>query len=356
VTVPLSGGRSFTLAPGAAPVLLTQYAPGADDGGLLIINLDVSAGRLYLGGDSSVSPNNGVPVDPGTAIPWTTAGQVWAVADPAAAANLTVVVTAAISTWTPSPAAIAAEVAAGLLASGVPNVLLEDQLGGGVVAAGGNLSFDVSKYASAQISIAALGPPATLLFQQLAPGGGIIWQDLIPVTANVVGLVGDVESLVQLVGATLRIYNLAGGGNVSIGVSASNRATPTRFDTRNLSANGDTWNLPTQAMVVGGNYDLIQDRPAGAFGAAPPRVQGQCWAQVLLGGQVVLGQLVITDGTSEVLWVCDTSEMHAIPSGNQRIIGRMIAVPPGYSKVTFQCRGTGGASAAVTLKLVPCQL
>ena len=165
MTGPLAtGGRLATLAPGGPAQLLTEFAAGKD-APLLIINTGTDL--AWVAGNSSVGPASGVPLEPGTALPWTTPGIVYAVADATAAAPIPLYITSAASAWTPSPATIAAEVATALLAAGIPNVFLSAQLLNDDLSnlPANTLPLDVHKYASLQIALTPGGAVTTLTAQ-----------------------------------------------------------------------------------------------------------------------------------------------------------------------------------------------
>lgn len=163
MTSPLSSDALSVVATNDAQ-MVTEYMP--TNGSALVINLGTS--RVYLGTSSSVSPNNGVPLDPGTALHWegrTNQQQLWVILAPGGTPS-TVTVSTLAGDWTPSPGAIAAAAAAALLAQGVPSVLT----GAPVAAANvGASAFDVSGYATVFVSflagtpqVVAVPPPAAI--------------------------------------------------------------------------------------------------------------------------------------------------------------------------------------------------
>jgi hypothetical protein len=334
VTAPDTGGRAFTLAPGGRPVMLTQYAAGADSP-LLLINLDVAAGRAYIGADSTVSPNNGVPLDPGTAMPWTTAGQVWAVADPDATGPLTLVVTAAISDWTPSPAAIAAEVAAELLLNGIPNVLTETIIAqNDIILVSSTKTYDISGAASLGVVINRLGGAITQLRgDQLDSGGDVVDTEMIPVQVS-----GGGKSWMRwaATGSQLQITNPDPTWQMAVWIIGSNRPPLQRLDVRRDVSNGDMWSIANTNMVAGNIYPLAQDD-------ADVKLLGKAFAVFSLA-DTAHGrfELVILGGATVVL--CDTAEMFVSSSGS-RFLMRDIALPATDYSVQFRCFAVGGIAA-----------
>jgi hypothetical protein len=141
----LRDSRSFTIQPGADPVLLTEYMPAS---GALVINTG-TAGVVALGTNSAVLPSTGVPLEPGTAVPWITPGQLWAYLDPTTTSSpVTVYLTSNIAGWTPSPAAIAAAAALAIAAQGIPSVYVAQQLDNIAMPIGYSKIYQVGTYAS----------------------------------------------------------------------------------------------------------------------------------------------------------------------------------------------------------------
>ena len=113
------GGRAFSV--GQQPVQLTEFAP------VTVINTS-TVSRVWLSSSSNVSTGTGVPLEPGTSYDWSTAGQLWAILDPAATSNAQIIITGSGGDWSPSPVAVGTSVALALLASGVPVVATTDLL------------------------------------------------------------------------------------------------------------------------------------------------------------------------------------------------------------------------------------
>jgi hypothetical protein len=69
--------RIVNVSPSAsAPQLVTDYATSHPDG-LTLINVSETV-TLYLGDDSFVSPDNGVPLPPGMSVPWSGSQELYA--------------------------------------------------------------------------------------------------------------------------------------------------------------------------------------------------------------------------------------------------------------------------------------
>lgn len=97
--------RVATLTPGESAELVTEYMPGR---GETVINTGLTT--VYLGTSSGVTERNGLPLFPGTSVPWTLPGELWAIADPGGQSNGRVMVTSMVGGWN-NPAATAAAIA-----------------------------------------------------------------------------------------------------------------------------------------------------------------------------------------------------------------------------------------------------
>ena len=314
MTSPIAGGgRTFTLLPGQ-PIMLTEYAAGPN-APLTVIN--TSDDTIYVADSSSVGVATGVPVAAGTAIPWTQPGQIWAMLDPAATDTAPVVITGAISNWTPSPAAIAAAVALELLQQGVPNVLIEKSVFNASIANGtSSPNIDVSGYASAEIT-SVLGPVSYL---QLNAIGNVVDQEI----------VGAGEATrIAVVGTQLLITNQSGAATV-VRVLASNRTALNRLDARRLASNGDVWSFTNVTMTNGQPVPLVQ--------LSPVQLQGLVWASfwVSAAGK---GRFEITPpagvlGGAAIL--ADTSTFVVDAHTNEALTDKLLAVPAATYTVQFR--------------------
>lgn len=94
------------IAHGAPPKLITSYAPGPDaDDSLTVINLGTE--RVWLSNDSTAGPGGGVPLEGGTSTAWTLGGTLYGIADTDNQTDVTLVLTAAVTDYRPSPYAVA---------------------------------------------------------------------------------------------------------------------------------------------------------------------------------------------------------------------------------------------------------
>lgn len=320
------GARNFVLTPGAAPTLLTEYA-GGDQAPLSVIN--TSSVRVYLAADGAVAPSSGVPLDPMTSLPWSTAGQLWAIADPAGSGPAAVTITSAIDSWTPSPATIAAEVAAQLLATGIPPVYTATRLlGPAPVNNGDSVSIDVTNYSELIIN----ADPCQIQVDQYDSAGGTL------LDSEIVQTIGNIQPVrMQLLGTSVTITNKV-GARATINVLGTNRPPGPRLDTRRMSAGGDRWDMSTQAVAAGNTYPLLQ----AGIGV---QLQGLAWADFQLSGNTITGQFWAQYGGQNTI-LCDSAEMYAANGTNARALGRLIALPPNDYTIAFHCGSTSGNVAA----------
>jgi hypothetical protein len=334
VSAPATGGRTVTLKLGAGPVMLTEYAAGGD-APVYVINADVAAARAYLGADSSVSPSNGVPLDPGTALPWSSADQLWAVADSAATAPITLTVTTAIADWTPSPAAIAAQVAARLLAQGIPNVLVETVIADNELVPIAGKKYAIGGYASLAIS--------------WDNNCGAFWRQNATNTAT--GVVVDSDTIagmpdgfsptqfrLEVVADQLEVIpTVNNAGHITI--IGSNRPARRRADYRFATAAPDEWT--TTGVAVGAN---LLNQSGGAC------IQGQAFASFRLpGGTAVRGYFYVqTPGSSHIQILMTTAEM--VAASEAGMFGtKLVALPANYF-VVFQATTGGALSSAIFVR------
>lgn len=336
MTVPTGGGRTITVKVGQAAQLLTEYAPPPDaDSGLTLIN--IGNDRVWLADDSSVSSGRGVPLDPGTSIPWQAPGQVWVAPDAAAAATTTIVLTGAIQMWTPSPAAIAAQVAAELLATGIPSVLVTDTIFNGTLAASGDATFDVSKYASLLIQ----NDSASLFyrFSNDKAGTQLLDGDYLPSTEVGAGM----SARLAVLGPWLYLQNFDISA-CDVLIIGSNRAALNRLDYRSsLSAQGDKYASASGAIHTG---DILNMNGGGV------PLHGT-YESVYLIPSGVSGRFELTPAaTGLTTIVCDSKEMISSSSGTQ--LARLdTSIPPGQFGLAFRALGTNTGSGSCAVQFYP---
>lgn len=337
---------ALTVTPRTAPV-----SAGRAAGDRRLINSSLTAGRVWLGTSSGVSTLTGIPLEAGASLTWTDEAELWLIADPAAAGPVSVIVSdSVIDDWNPSPAALAAlvasQTAAQLLATGVPNVLLEQTLYSGTLAAGAIVFVDVSSAASVIITAAQVTSTSSLKITQQAPGGTTVDEELVPY----IDLRG-VSGRLALVGTTLKITNTGANPEpLNLVIVGSNRAAEHRWDVRQRQANGDAWTLAQTTMTAATRYTLAANDPAA-------KLQGLAFASFNSGGGATAkGRFlcVSPDGTETVL--CDSSEMvtASIVATGGFYQSKLIALPPSAYTIKFYC-GTAGVYQP-TCQFVPATL
>ena len=339
------GGQSFVLQPGQ-PVLLTEYAAGPD-APLLIIN--TSSAQVYLAQASGVSTASGVPVAGGTSLPWATAGQVWAMLDPAASGTATVVITGAATDWQPSPYVIAGAVAAQLLASGVPNVLREDEIWNGFLAGNAQTEIAISQYASLSV-VCYSGAQLSLV--QLDPSGNVLDVE----TFDGLASPADVPVRLAAIGATLRVINLTGSATAPFQIFGSNRPALARADTRRQALAGQLWSLPGNTYTAGQNATMQIDP-----GVPNSRLQGQVFASFRVPSAFTKFHLQIVEadgpisGMGGAMVIATSGEFLASDTAGELALTKMIAVP-GVSYVVQFTTQVAVTAGAINVWLMPCQV
>jgi hypothetical protein len=313
VTLP-NDGKAFTLKPGGPAVELTEYAfPG-----VLVINT-ATAGLVWLGAGSAVGPQDGIPLEPSTAAPWTRASPLFAVLDAAATAPVTLYMTASTSRWDPSPTAIGAAVAAQLLATGVPNVLVQDIIATNtVVPAGTGVAITgLNKYASI---IALPGYDsrfaACIRLDWLVGGAG--GQPVDTVFASAVAEFpsgGPISSAVQPLalpvrGDTLLCTKITAGAvlGMGIGVIGSNRPEP---------GNGRMLNDHQLARL------MVTNQAAFVAGTPAPLINADGGRNITgFNGEMVLDAFANVAGVFECTYI---QQNGALINGGNAIVGIAVA-------------------------------
>jgi hypothetical protein len=349
VTGPLAtGGRLTTLAVGGQAQLLTEFAGGTPP--LLIINTGTDL--AWVSGDSSVGPASGVPLEPGTALPWTTPGIVYAVADAAAAAPIPLYITSAASAWTPSPATIAAEVSTALLAAGVPNVFLSASLLDADLSnlPANTLPLDVHKYASLQIALTVGGIVTTLTAQYVfyadAAGTEVIESGTLSCNS---GSAGDAPSwTIPVSGPFFSLVPTGGVGakHINARVIGTNRPSPKRLGSDFLNPmqalTGHVLNAAPAGTVV--NLTAITLTPATNCSGANGQVQYELRSTTGLTGDLFCDYI---DGSgtarSELMFQNFTTTTNRFLGGH----------PYGFVKWRFVSNAIAGAALDLFLTIVP---
>lgn len=336
MTAPTGGGRPTTLTPGAGPVLLTEYAPrGGDAGGLLVINTSLTD-RAWLASDSNAGPSTGVPLDPGTAIPWTTGGQLWAVADPAAGAPILLIATAAIDEWTPSPAAIAALVAGELLAGGVPLVLVEDVITAGDVlpAFPGTKTYNVSRYAALELFLVGTGNTPVIVDALWRPHGtnALVAEETLWSGTQHTGLM---FARLAVIAGDLQLINRS-AFTTTVVMSGTNRPPLKRIDVQFRASTGYRAAI-SGALVANTDTVLVPD-DTGVY------LSGPAMATFKVTGTATGRFDLVNNDNGRTMTLCDTGEMITNAAGNKYLVRELILPEAGWSwsfhAQTAQAAGT----------------
>lgn len=323
--------KPITLPIDGTAELLTEYAVAGAP--LLIIN--TSDDLAYVAGTTSVSANNGVPLEPGTALPWTAGGTVYAAAAPGTAVPIQVVITSAVPRWDPSPAAIGAEVATQLIAQGLPNVYLDDFLGKFTIApADSSPPIDVHKYGSVCLIVDTFNSAIQIAFQN-QPQTISPWNDTL--TNPLPSAISQRVARVNVQGYWLNLNNLDPTNQAVIYVVASNRVLPKQIDSALDDGYPMEWNTASVPMVAGTNYALGQINGN--------KIEGPVFAELNVGSGTVKGFFSLDysndQGQAETINISDTGEMHAV--GSSFAIFKPMSLPRCGFGITFHCTTSGTA-------------
>jgi len=239
-----SDAISVTLQPGAAARMVTEYMPG--DPGAQVINT-AATGTIYLGTSSSVQPSNGVPLPAGSSVQWVNEGQLWAIAGSDAIGPILLVATSCISSWAPSPEIIALTVAAQLLATGIPNVLLSRTLLNAAAVSPAGVAVSVGAYATAIVKLTnsdGVTPKTCAYAYKDSVSGATVAAGILS-CVGVAAFTNDPTWELPVSADTLVLTNVTGGAILAT-VLGTNRAGERRML-------GDWTGLRTLACNVPGN-------------------------------------------------------------------------------------------------------
>ena len=342
MTGPLGGGgRTISIPANGQAVLLTETAVVGTP--VFLINTSADS-LLYIGDSSAVGPSSGVPLEASTALPWSAGGTVWAAAAPGTADAVSLVITSAIDGWDPSPAAIAAAVAAELLAQGIPNVLVEEPIVNGITLAPGattNPPTNVSGFASLVIFSEQMTPTVSerLLATQMDPNGNAVDTETISLPAF------KGSARLAVTGTTIQFTNQT-TDPVRIWVVGSNRAAVQRLDVRAKTSLGDVWTSPSAAYTVGQLVALTEfDNTV--------QLQGQCYLDFRLGSTAAAlkGGLSLVKADGNAYNLAAAGEL-VLNSANQLCVTKLVAVPASAYTLNFVCTAAGTGTVAASL--TPC--
>lgn len=249
-----------------------------------------------------------------------------------------IVITDAITDYE-NPVAVAAAVAAELLKSGIPNVLVTDTLFNGVIPANGNIVLNISGYASVRIQGTIGGPQFSIGCEQSLDNPATVLLDAVSMTSmGPVATSGYVLGTLAVVGNWLLIDNGGNASPLTIAVVGSNRPAYARFDAR-FGETMQTWQLPNAAYVLGTTYNLT-----GGGGL----LQGQCWLDYRITGGALKGDLFLNTFDGLVM-LASHAELIAV-GGASFGISKMVAVPGEAYGLSFAC--TAGATSNLQANLV----
>lgn len=321
MTVPDTGARAFTVTPGQPAKILTDNA-GGEDNPATIISDNVGGCRVYLGSDGGVTDSTGVPLDPGTSIPWSVPGQLWAYADPLGTAAASLRLTSAIDQWQPSPVAVATQ----LLQNGVSVSARTATIFAGHPSPAGQ-TFDVSAFQSLIVNYSTGG--AQVLIRQLDSTGATIDAEVFYVNGTPITW--------RLIGTKIQVI---GDAAANVTIQGSTRPAIARLDSREFAAGLNSYNV--SGVVVGVN----DFGAAGVFTAVP---MGPASVRFAASAGVSAGYfaLVEIDG-SIVMPVCETTELIVGPSAGKGTIVKTIYIPA-QCGWRYVCTGAAGGTVSIVV-------
>lgn len=303
-------------------ITATALSGGPLPAGTTIYNTD-TVNSVWLSSARNVTPNNGMELGPLGSAEWSNdQTQAFACVDTGVSADMLLIVSQDLSN-VQNPVAIGAAIAAKLLVTGIPNVLLEDSIVTSPVAVG-TYNYDVSGYAS----ITVYTSNATATLAQYDISGNRVWYEDISSVGQMLSFIA------QIVGVTLRL--IVTGASAQVSITASNRSALLRLDSRTKVTQIDQWTCGTVpiAMIAGTDYLLAQSD-------TDVHCQGQCYMYAstgfISGAANPKGYFYLRDNTGSLAPLIDTADM-TVGAAGYLVGGRLVAVPHGPYKIYFACR------------------
>lgn len=296
--------------------------------GATVINLATDArNRVWVSNQSGPVQLNGYPLEPFAATTKNGTGSLYLALDAAAISDVKILITDVVSGYD-NPIALAAAVAAELLLTGIPNVLVDTQIANAIpILHGGSTTFDISGYASIYVSCTG----NRLNLQQYDVAASIVDEYDYSYTHPV---------RLAVVAGTLKVTNTISAGTSNVTIWGSNRQSQQRFDGRYQDTTGDLWQTIGGTFVAGG--------VALGHLNASTSLQGAVHATFHVTGLVVQGYFYLSSSTLATILICDTTEMFTGSNGD-RYLTRQIAVPAGSYTIGFFCTTGGNATIDAAL-------
>jgi hypothetical protein len=222
-----------------------QLTGAALDNGSIIVNRDPT-NSVWVDDKPSVVPGAGTLVPALGMVQWRSQRGIWAVLDAGVTQPVLLMISDEITDYA-DPEAVAIATATQLLATGVPNVLIEDTLiPGTILSANQAITVDISKYSSFTVQALGTQPAGSLcdlIVSQSADSGNLLVLDsefcYAASFASGYGY-GNGTWRFAAVGKYLTIQN-SPNSKVSVTVIASNRAATKRVDSALNTNNSDQW-------------------------------------------------------------------------------------------------------------------
>lgn len=321
--------QNVTIQPGMIATLSVSMSDGAT-----IQNQD-SNSAVWLSASPGVAPGVGVRLGPNGSVQWTTAGSpCYAVTDTGVTTPVSLVLSSDIS-MPVNPVDVASAVAARLLATGIPSVLLGEVVGSQL---GGNM--DVSHYASLTVKVQVL-TPGRLTYQFTSDSAG--WQ-VISSRNLVVSVAGYVTFNVPVNGPYFNISGVDMGALNNLSIYGTNRVLKESL----LGVSASATIAPTRAWVSGTQQDVGMSitTNGGSHGLR----------MAVTGSAKGLLMASVWDETTQALGnipIAQTGEALPSPSGIAGVVEltKVVQLPPGVVKFVFLPYTT--ATFQVVIGIIP---
>jgi len=322
--------QSALIKPGPA-ILITSGLQG----GATVYNHDTTS-AVWIGVTPDVAPGNGSKVGALGSVVWSQTGPIYAVVDTGVSSPVSV--TLSTSTTNPvDPVAVGSAVAAQLLATGVPNVLIGKGFDGTAATGTPALSntppyLDVSAYASVTYSV-------TVTSVSGANGGCIIYGFYDPVSGLDYGtrrfIVTDSRTVtfsapvkgqylwVALINLTANAFFCYGSNRV-LSETISNISTGGNYGLTQAYTSGTSVKFPGSLVTNGGLHQIRWVLTGSATGL----LQVSSWDD--------------TAGNNTYFVVLDSKDGHASPGGSTLTeVHQTVILPPGVLNIQFYPYTTG---------------
>jgi hypothetical protein len=313
--------QRFSVAPNAVTPLTAALSAGST-----IINND-PASAVWIGATPGVAPGQGVRLGPKGSTTWTTDNApAYACPDMGVAAAVSLTITTDLESIV-NPVDVGVAVATQLAAQGIPNVLVGEGIGEGVLPISG---LEVGSYATVIVSVTVNGP-GLLSYNFFADGTG---GQFIGGRSFQIGAAGGFSFAAPVLGP--QFYLTFSGGSVTYKVYATNRVSTAQV----LGVTPFYTKAMTQAWVV--NNQAVDYAGTFTTNGGPHQIR---WAVTAGNDGLLAFRTYDTANVMTNAYYLDTSQGSARPDGTTEVDIQLI-LPPGILKPAYQPL-TGGTYQTV---------